>query len=359
MFSQSSHYRWLLLLFVLLLLAPITAAAAGKVSAVIAFGDSTVDPGNNDYILTIVKGDFPPYGRDFDGGVAAGRFSNGRLVTDFISEGFGLPPSVPAYLDPSCTIDQHAMGVSFASGGTGLDDLTADIFVVIIKLPESLSSLELFREYKERLTAAMGESKASEIIADALYCFSIGENDIGVNYFVLPQRRAQFSPPEYVAFLTDIAGAAVREVFRLGGRKIQLTGILPVGCQPAMRTLNLLRPGECMEDFNQLAVLFNGELQKTATKLNSELPGATVVYSDMYSFVSTIIANQLKYGFENVAQGCCGTGLIEASFLCVLDEPLTCEDTNEYVFFDSVHPTERIYKMEASLMLNTSLAVFL
>ena len=42
----------------------------------------------------------------------------------------GLPSSVPAYLDAaSCTIDQLAMGVSFASGGTGLDDLTADTFV--------------------------------------------------------------------------------------------------------------------------------------------------------------------------------------------------------------------------------------
>jgi len=29
------------------------------------------------------------------------------------------------------------------------------------------------------------------------------------------------------------------------------------------------------------------------------------------------------------------------------------------VFFDSVHPTERIYEMEASEMLNTSLAAFL
>jgi hypothetical protein len=64
-------------------------------------------------------------------------------------------------------------------------------------------------------------------------------------------------------------------------------------------------------------------------------------------------------GFENVAQGCCGTGLIELSFLCVLDEPLTCEDTDKYVFFDSAHQTERVYKMEASEMLNTSLAVFL
>jgi hypothetical protein len=134
-FSQSQrhlHYPSLLLLLVVhLLLSPPSAAvaAAGKVSAIIVFGDSLVDPGNNNYILTIGKADFPPYGRDFYGGVATGRFSNGRLVTDFISEAFGLPPSVPAYLDPSRTIDQLAKGVSFASAGSGLDDLTTEIFV--------------------------------------------------------------------------------------------------------------------------------------------------------------------------------------------------------------------------------------
>ncbi|TKW25015.1 hypothetical protein SEVIR_3G088700v4 [Setaria viridis] len=355
MFSQRHLHFLFQLLLVHPLLSPSAAAAAGKVSAIIVFGDSTVDSGNNDYILTIAKGDFPPYGRDFDGGIATGRFSNGRLVTDFISEAFGLPSSVPAYLDPSCTIDQLAMGVSFASGGTGLDDLTADISNVI----HVRQQLEYFKEYKERLTVSKGESNANKIIADALYYFSIGNNDIGVNYFLLPQRRSQFSPPEYVALLTDIAGAAVREVYQLGGRRIQLTGILPVGCVPAMRTVNLHQPGQCMEEFNQFALLFNAELQKTASKLNSELTGATVVYSDMYSLVSSIIANPLKYGFENVAQGCCGTGIIEALFLCGLEEPLTCEDTDKYVFFDSVHPTERIYKMEASEMLNTSLAVFL
>ena len=156
--------------------------------------------------------------------------------------------------------------------------------------------LEYFREYKERLTVAKGVSEADEIIAGALYYFSIGNNDIGVNYFLLPQRRAQFSPPEYAAFLVGIAGAAVREVYHLGGRKIQLTGILPVGCVPAMRTVNLHRPGECMEDFNQFALLFNAELRETANKLNGELSEAHVVYSDMYSLVSTIIANPLKYG---------------------------------------------------------------
>jgi hypothetical protein len=48
------------------------------------FGDSLVDVGNNDYIHTIVKANLPPYGRDFEGNVATGRFCNGMLLSDMI-----------------------------------------------------------------------------------------------------------------------------------------------------------------------------------------------------------------------------------------------------------------------------------
>jgi hypothetical protein len=129
--SRSRLCCWLPLLLVLHFSRRAAAAGGGggKVPALIVFGDSTVDAGNNNFIPTVATGNFPPYGRDFDRGVATGRFSNGRLVTDFLSEAFGLPSSVPAYLDPGYTIDQLATGVSFASGGTGLDDLTAEIAV--------------------------------------------------------------------------------------------------------------------------------------------------------------------------------------------------------------------------------------
>ncbi|KAG1354155.1 putative GDSL esterase/lipase EXL3 [Cocos nucifera] len=54
------------------------------VPAVIVFGDSIVDPGNNNVIKTIVKCNFPPYGVDFIGHMPTGRFSNGKIPTDFI-----------------------------------------------------------------------------------------------------------------------------------------------------------------------------------------------------------------------------------------------------------------------------------
>lgn len=66
------------------LLSSSLGSQAGPATAIITFGDSIVDVGNNDYILTIFKADYPPYGRDFDNKTATGRFCNGRLATDIL-----------------------------------------------------------------------------------------------------------------------------------------------------------------------------------------------------------------------------------------------------------------------------------
>ncbi|CAL5079816.1 unnamed protein product [Urochloa decumbens] len=353
--SSESVCYWLLLLAAHFSLSASRATAAGKVPAIVVFGDSTVDAGNNNFIPTIAKANFPPYGRDFDEGVATGRFSNGRLATDFFSEAFGLPSAVPAYLDPSYTIDQLATGVSFASGGTGLDDLTAKIASVI---PLS-QQLEYFKEYKERLRLAKGESVANEIITEALYVFSIGTNDFIVNYFVFPLRPAQYTVTEYITYLIGFANVAVRNAYDLGARKMEFTGLAPFGCLPSSRSLNYDEPGKCNEEYNQLAMRFNSELQEAVRKLNRDLAGAQVVYADTYSLGSAIFANPSDYGFSNVAQGCCGTGLIETSVLCGLDQTLSCQDADKYAFFDSVHPSQRTYRIVADHILNTALQVFM
>lgn len=116
--------HWVILARLLLQIANIYA----RVPAIIVFGDSTVDSGNNNQISTILKSNFDPYGRDFIGG-PTGRFSNGRVPTDFICEAFGIKPTIPAYLDPAYDIKDFATGVCFASAGTGYDNATSDVLV--------------------------------------------------------------------------------------------------------------------------------------------------------------------------------------------------------------------------------------
>ena len=93
-----------------------------------------MDSGNNNEVPTLLKSNFQPYGRDFYGGSPTGRFSNGRIATDFVSEAFGLKPTIPAYLDPAYGIEDFATGVCFASAGTGYDNATSDVLVSLITI---------------------------------------------------------------------------------------------------------------------------------------------------------------------------------------------------------------------------------
>jgi hypothetical protein len=64
------------------------------VPAVIAFGDSIADTGNNNHLKTVVKCNFPPYGKDFQGEVPTGRFGNGKVTSDLIGSSLSLSLSL-------------------------------------------------------------------------------------------------------------------------------------------------------------------------------------------------------------------------------------------------------------------------
>lgn len=91
--SLSSPLRRFWCVLFLVLLFEMTVDALVKlppnktIPAIIVFGDSIVDAGNNDDIVTtFARCNFPPYGIDFNGGTATGRFSNGKVPTDIMGK---------------------------------------------------------------------------------------------------------------------------------------------------------------------------------------------------------------------------------------------------------------------------------
>ncbi|KAL3741772.1 hypothetical protein ACJRO7_017271 [Eucalyptus globulus] len=172
-------------------------ALNNRASAFLVFGDSTVDPGNNNHLNTVFKSNFPPYGRDFTNRVPTGRFSNGRLVSDFMASYVGVKDDVPAYFAPNLNFEDLKTGVSFASAGSGYDPLTPKISNVL-SLPKQL---EYFKEYKKRLMSRMGKQSTADHINNAVFFLSAGTNDFVVNYFTLPIRRRSFTIAAYQQFV--------------------------------------------------------------------------------------------------------------------------------------------------------------
>lgn len=77
-----------LLMAVTMFSCPVAEAQVGKKPpATFTLGDSLVDVGNNNYLtFTLATANHKPYGLDRADKVATGRFSNGKIIPDFISK---------------------------------------------------------------------------------------------------------------------------------------------------------------------------------------------------------------------------------------------------------------------------------
>ncbi|KAJ0591140.1 putative triacylglycerol lipase [Helianthus annuus] len=328
-----------------------------KIPAIIVFGDSSVDAGNNNHIQTVAKSNFRPYGRDFFGGKATGRFSNGRVPTDFISESFGLRPYVPAYLDHAYNISDFATGVCFASAGTGYDNATSDVLSVIPLWKE----VEYYKEYQKKLRHHLGDQKANSIISQAVYLTSMGTNDFLENYYTLSHRRSQYTITQYQDYLVTIAESFIKKLYGLGARKLSLGGLPPMGCLPLERTTSFMigNGDTCNGAYNKVAMAFNRKLSGLVKRLNTELSGSKIVFSNPYPIFQQIVQKPSSFGFEAAAVACCSTGLFEMGYMCDQYNPFTCSDASKYVFWDSFHPTEKTNRIISRHLFKTVLSKFL
>ncbi|BAD81858.1 putative family II extracellular lipase 3 (EXL3) [Oryza sativa Japonica Group] len=326
--------------------------SARRIPAVFAFGDSTLDAGNNNRLVTAVRADHPPYGQDFPGGAPTGRFCDGKIMSDFLVEALGVKGLLPAYHSGSEVLSDAdaATGVSFASGGSGLDDRTATNAGVATMA----SQIADFSE----LVGRMGAGKAGEVVNKSLFLVSAGTNDMIMNYYLLPSK---YTLDQYHALLIGKLRSYIQSLYNLGARRLLVAGLPPVGCLPVQMTLAALRqpprPQGCIAEQNAEAEKYNAKLRKMLTKFQSTSPGAKAVYADIYTPLTDMVDHPQKYGFAETGKGCCGTGLLEMGPLCT-DLMPTCTTPAQFMFWDSVHPTQATYKAVADHFLRTNMLQF-
>ncbi|KAG5516813.1 hypothetical protein RHGRI_037530 [Rhododendron griersonianum] len=306
-------------LFYLLLLVQVCSITAKRLDAtksprfpaILIFGDSLLDTGNNNFIPTILKANHKPYGQDFPGKIPTGRFSNGKLVSDLLASALGIKDTVPPFLDPNLPQEELQTGVCFASAGSGYDDMTTVMSGVIpvSKQPEYL------KQYIEKLKGATGEAKASDIINGSLVVVTSGSNDVTINYFSGGARRLQFP----------------------------LIGLPPLGCWGAGFNMG----GRCV-DYSQ-SQSYNQKLVAMLSQLQESLPGSKLVYADFYTPLFDMMNNPQEYGFTVTNTGCCG--------LCTPSTPV-CPNPSQYLLWDSIHPGEAAYRVVSKYLQDHAIPKF-
>ncbi|XP_062117455.1 GDSL esterase/lipase At5g03820-like [Humulus lupulus] len=316
------------------------------VPGLMIFGDSVVDVGNNNNLYTVVKANFPPYGRDFISHKPTGRFCNGKLATDFTAEYLGFTSYPPAYLSQEAKGKNLLTGANFASGASGYYDETAQLYRAI----SLTQQLNYYREYQEKVVNMVGQNKANALFSGSIYLLSAGSSDFIQNYYIDPILCRAYTPDQFSDRLMSSYTTFIQTLYGLGARRIGVTNLPPLGCLPAAITLFGGGSNQCVARLNIDAFSFNGKLNSTSESLR-RLPDLKLVVFEIYQPLLDMATKPSDNGFFESRRACCGTGTLETSLLCNSRSVGTCSNATGYVFWDGFHPSETANEILAGDLL--------
>ncbi|KAK7294512.1 hypothetical protein RJT34_17401 [Clitoria ternatea] len=260
-------------------------------------------------------------------------------------------PLIPPFLHPGYH-NEYIYGVNFASAGAGALPETNQGLVIDIK-----TQAHYFTQVSKQLRQKLGKDEAKKLLSRAVYIFSIGGNDYAAPFYT-NSTTIPYSQQNFVDVVIGNITETIKEIYNEGGRKFGFANVYPLNCLHLLRvSVNGTTIEACLEDeASALARLHNNALSTVLEKLQHQLKGFTYSITDFYGTFVELMKYPSKYGFEEGNIACCGGGPYRGDYSCGgkrgIEEYEVCEDVDDYVFFDSLLPTEHAAKHYAKQMWN-------
>ncbi|XP_019175949.1 PREDICTED: GDSL esterase/lipase At1g28590-like [Ipomoea nil] len=333
--------------------------ASGCYESIISFGDSLADTGNLIHLFRSSAAAIP-YGETFFHR-PTGRYSDGRLIIDFIAQSMGFP-FVPPYIEmKNASKSNFIGGVNFAIAGCPAMDSSLLAAMGIEDPSGSNASLGTqLNWFKEMLqTFCNTPSECKKYLQSSLVLMGeIGGNDYnGAFWQGIPIEEVKPLVPKVIATIAS----AINEVIEFGAETLVVPGNLPIGCSPSYLTEFMSSNDSyydsktgCLNWLNEFAEYHNKLLQETLNRLRELHPHATIIYADYYNAAMEFYNSPRKFGFNSTISACCGVGgpyNYNSNVGCKLPESTVCEHPSSYVSWDGVHLTEAAYKWIAHGLL--------
>jgi phospholipase/lecithinase/hemolysin len=305
-----------LLVGLLLLLPGVTLAAI--YSSLYVFGDSLLDSGNA-HLITGVYPVSPPYDM---------RFSNGPVASEVLAQDLGLT-----------ALPSQVGGTNYATGGatSGSANFAALVYGGLTLPPPFISP-------PPNQIALLGPSTTGGLSQQVNLFTSAPPPDIGASLvlvwagandlFLTSALVANGNLPPAQSTFTQAADAAASNVesaidtlIAAGAKHILAVnmpdfGKIPAAADPA-NLLSPFWPGYTDE--------FNKQFLDT-NYLSALDPSVDLKEFDIRGLLDDVISNPSNYGFTNVTDACLPTvGPVPVA--------LPCPDPDQYLFWDSAHPT--------------------
>ncbi|KAL2524245.1 GDSL esterase/lipase [Abeliophyllum distichum] len=304
--------------FAILILALLVSNkhAFGCYKSIISFGNSLADTGN---LLHIRPPDKPPqsgrwpYGETFFH-CPTGRYSDGRLVVDFIAQSLGLPFLEPFIGGKNANLSSRnfSKGVNFAVAGATALDLSFLEKYGIFNTQTNVSlgtQLDWFKEFFATFCKTSPDCKIF-FQTSLILVGEIGGNEYNFAFMQGTDREVIES---LVSAIIGNISFTVQELVKLGASQWWFLG-----------TYQLV---VCL-------VIF----YITRLKMKKNMTPKLVVLT----------------GFTSTLSACCGVGgpyNFNASALCGTPPATSCDDPSRYVNWDGIHFTEAAYRWIAQGLL--------
>ncbi|MBA0648248.1 hypothetical protein Goklo_016008, partial [Gossypium klotzschianum] len=176
---------------------------AERVPALFVFGDSLVDVGNNNFLNSIAKSNYFPYGIDFNM-QPTGRFCNGKTFVDIIGEMLGVPYPSP-FADPYTAGVKLLGGVNYASAAAGILDESGQHYGERYSLRQQVLN---FETTLDQLRTMMGRDNLTSFLAKSIAILVFGSNDY-INNYLMPSIYASsfnYNPTQFSNLLLNRYG---------------------------------------------------------------------------------------------------------------------------------------------------------
>ncbi|CAK9172590.1 unnamed protein product [Ilex paraguariensis] len=362
LFSQTTFITITSIL--LLLLSSLSSASTSNTTThprpfktIYAFGDSYTDTGNTESAtgpnaFTYVS--HLPYGSTYFHH-PTNRYSDGRLMIDFVSQTLSLP-FLPPYRNRNA---DKSYGVNFAVAGcTAIEhsffvknNLTLNI------TPQSLGTqLVWFNKFLEGkgCIGATATPECTAVFKDAL----IWVGEIGANDYAYSVGSSVPSKTIRQLAINTVTGF-LQALLKKGAKYLVVQGLPTTGCL----TMSMVLASEddrddmgCVGSVNKQSFVHNTILQSKLRDLRKQFPHSVIVYADYWNTCKTIIKNAKYYGFNEVFKACCGSGGGPYNFdlfnACGSSASSSCPNPSQFINWDGVHLTEAMYKVVSDSFLS-------
>ncbi|XP_020188622.1 GDSL esterase/lipase At5g03610 [Aegilops tauschii subsp. strangulata] len=291
------------------------------------FGDSYADTGNLGNLgRELTHAWYDPYGKTFPRR-PAGRFSDGRVLTDFVASALGMRTPVAYKARRRASRETLARGMNFAVGGAGVLDTG--------NFQRNISAqIDLFQAMHRTQQRGCGKRTALVVVSGNDYAYA-ADKDNGTSAAIAYIPTVVRELREQLRRLRDEAGM----------RRVVVTNLHPMGCTPVFtRPLNYTG---CDPLANAGAAQHNAALRSVLAALDPN--NRTFLLLDVHTPFAAFLLDDNNGDsdnkkFKSTLRPCCESFRPDG-YCGEEDENGTrqytlCDDPGRYFYWDDVHPTQ-------------------